>query len=150
MSIESSNFPIEWSPSPALCVALRSLGVLAALSLWLSALPLLAKLVVGSCAIVYGFWLARREARRDRFTLTLAADGETALLRFSDLSIALSKPAVRVRGPLAYVTGQRANGRAIRLLWWPDTLAPGARRALRLASGRRVSESDPSFATMSG
>ena len=52
-------------------------------------------------------------------------------------TLALSAVNVRWRGPLATLEGRDPAGKLRRLAWWPDTLPPPARRALRLATDRR-------------
>ena len=150
LSSESSSCLIEWRPSRLLCSALVCLGALASISLWLSALPLFAKTPLALFALGYGLWLARREARRRIFSLRLTTDGGGLVMIYADRSQPLSAPVVLVRGPLACVSGRDEDGRTRRLLWWPDTLPAQSRRALRLASGKRIGESGPALATMSG
>ena len=150
MSSESSSCLIDWRPSRWLRSALIGLGMLAAVSLWMSALPLLARAPLALLALAYGPWLAAREARRPACTLRLASDGVGLVMLLADRSLRLSAPTVLVRGPLACVSGTDEDGRRQRLLWWPDTLAAPSRRQLRLASGRQIGESGPALATMSG
>jgi toxin CptA len=40
---------------------------------------------------------------------------------------------VQWRGTLAFLQARDATGRVHRLAWWPDTLTPADRRAMRLA-----------------
>ncbi len=80
MSSESSNYLIDWRPSHALCAGLVCLGWLAALSLWLSALPLPAKAPLALLALGYGLALARRESNRLPFSVRIATDEAGALL----------------------------------------------------------------------
>ena len=150
MSSESSSYLIDWRPSRLLCSALVCLGVLAAISFWLSALPLPSKTPLALLALGHGLWLAWREAHRPIFSLCVAADGARLVMIFSDRSQHLSAPTVLVRGPLACVSGRGEDGRTRWLLWWPDTLPAPSRRALRLTSGKRMVDSGPALATMAG
>ncbi|MBP8080746.1 MAG: hypothetical protein KAY12_01195 [Arenimonas sp.] len=150
MSNESSNHLIDWRPSRLLCGALACLGGLAAMSLWMSALPLAAKVPLAALALGYGLDQARREARRPIICVSVTTDeaGQVAVRVRGRQP--LGSPSIQVRGPLARVAGFGDEGRQLRILWWPDTLPAGSRRALRLASGNRVAESGPALATMAG
>ena len=150
MSSESSNCRIEWRPSALLCRALFGLGVLAALSLSLSALPLGARLPLALLALGHGGWLAQREAQRRACYLQLDAEGTGLALVFADRVERLSQRQVHIRGPLARVSGVSGDGRRRHLLWWPDTLDAASRRSLGLAAGKSIEESGPALATMSG
>lgn len=150
MSSESSNFLIEWRPSRVLCGALVCLGCLSALSLWMSALPLLAKVPLAVLALGYGLRVARREGSRPPFSVRIATDEAGGVLVHVPGRPPLVAASVRVRGSLASVAGRGADGRFLRFLWWPDTLPAGSRRALRLVSGSRAAETGPALATMSG
>ncbi len=150
MSTESSSFPIDWSPSPLLCMLLCALGLLAALSIWLSNLPWGAKLVSIPCVLTHACGLARREWQRLPCTLHLSASDDTPLMKRAAESLALSGVIVRVRGGSAWLLARAENGRAVRLLWPPDRLGARERRALRLASGGGATSFDPTLATLSG
>lgn len=150
MSSESSSFLIDWRPSQVLRGALAGLGCLAALSLWLSALPLAAKVPLAALALGYGLLLARREGSRPPFSVRIATDEAGGVLVQAQGRPPLVSASVRVRGPLASVAGRGDDGRILRILWWPDTLSSGSRRALRLVSGNRIAETGPALATMSG
>ena len=150
LSCESSTFLIEWRPSWLLCGAIRCLGVAAAISLCLSALPFAARIPLALLAFGYGLGQARREALRPRFTLGVTTGPAGLLLVRDHERKLLASPLIRVRGPLASVSGRGEDGRIRRALWWPDTLPAGSRRALRLASGNRIVDAGPALATMSG
>ncbi|MBB6064809.1 hypothetical protein [Pseudoxanthomonas broegbernensis] len=99
-------------------------------------------LALAACA--HGLWQAWREARRaPRYlVLAVAAQGADTLdgrpLQACELAW---------RGPLAFVRAVDAQGRAQRLVWWPDTLPPALRRELRLAvRARAVSRGHRSMA----
>ena len=51
---------------------------------------------------------------------------------------AIHDVAVQWRGPLAFLSWRGTEGRVHRLSWWPDTLAVGPRRELRLAAMARL------------
>jgi hypothetical protein len=120
------------------------------MSLWLSALPLPARIPLALLALGYGLGRARLEARKPSFSIRITTD-ETGLLSVRPLGAQpLHCAMIRVRGPLASVSGRGDDGRIRQILWWPDTLPAGSRRALRLASGNRVVETGPALATMTG
>lgn len=151
LSKPSSTCRIDWQASRLLVSALILLGLLAAVSLWLSALPLPIKLPLAMLALGYSLFLARREAGRRNFFVELSSDGTTMLMVFADRSMQLSAPRVTVRGPLACVSGVGGDGRTRRLLWCPDNLPVQSHRALRLrVAGDRIATSGPALATMSG
>ena len=150
LSSESSNYLIDWRPSRLLCASIVCLGGLAALSTWMSALPLAARIPLALLAVGYGLDLARRERRRPGFCVRITTDeaGVTSVQAPGPRPLACVS--IRVRGPLACVAGRGDDGRTRRILWWPDTLPSSSRRALRLASGNRIAETGPALATMSG
>jgi toxin CptA len=150
LSSESSNCRIDWRPSALLCRALLGLGMLAALSLCLSALPLAVRLPLALIALGHGGWLARREALRPACWLQLDAEGSGLALVYADRVERLSQRQVHLRGPMARVSGVAGDGRRRHLLWWPDTLDAASRRRLRLAAGKSIEESGPALATMPG
>ena len=150
LSSESSICLIDWRPSRWLSVSLIGISLLAAISIWLCALPATVKPPTMLLAAGIGLWLARREARQPAFSIRLSMDESRLELIHGGRSRALAAPTVLVRGPLATVTGRDEAGRLLRIQWWPDTLPAGARRALRLASGTRPAKSGPALATMPG
>jgi toxin CptA len=115
------NFRIDWRPSRLLSAALALLGILAAVALAMSNLPLVAVLPSALLAGAYGVWLARREWRQPR----LAFDWRD-----------LREPRVVFRGRLVSLTAVDRDGVRRRLNWWPDTLSSESRRRLRLAVQR--------------
>lgn len=82
-------------------------------------------------AIGYGAFLAQREARKPPRQLVWPEAGPVTLDGDEINGIT-----VHWRGSLAFLCW-RMDGRIHRLSWWPDTLAAGARRELRLAVMRR-------------
>lgn len=133
-SSEFSTCRLDWRPSRLLAAALIALGVLAALSLWLSALPRALALAGVAVALGRGFQLARREWRQPTIAvLWRAADG-SAELNFAGRTQSLTGVQVDFRGPLARLSGRDEHGRIRRWQWWPDTLPPAVRRSLRVAA----------------
>ncbi len=118
-----------------LCIALLVLGGLAAVSLWLSALSQWISVPASLLALGYGVWLSRREFRREPFVLVWRGGDSEAVLNFAGRTQSWSAPQVQLRGPLASLSASDEQGRRRRVHWWPDTLPPAARRALRLAAG---------------
>ncbi|MEO7252533.1 MAG: hypothetical protein ABIW30_07995, partial [Arenimonas sp.] len=101
-------------------------------------------------ALAYGLWLARREARREKYCVHLNGAAKLLVLRQGDRSETLSKVRVLVRGSLARVSGMTVDGCRRDLLWWPDTLCASSRRSLRLASLAAIADSAPALATIEG
>ena len=133
-SSESSTCRLEWRPSRWLAASLIALGALAAVSLWLSALPWPMALIGSTAALMHGARLAQREWRRPPFRLQWQAGEDLAQLNFPHHTESLTGLQVDFRGPLARLGGRDADGRIRRWQWWPDTLPPAARRRLRLAA----------------
>lgn len=130
MSIASANCRIDWRPSRQICVALLVLGVMAAISAWLSDLPLAARLLLGAAALAQGAWLAHREWRRPACVLEF--EGEAVLVVGESGPRELRSPRLSLRGPLASLIGRDADGRRQVLNWCADTLPIASRRQLRL------------------
>jgi toxin CptA len=127
------------------------LGVLAAASLWLSAMTVSLVVPLALLAFAYSVWLSRREWQRPPFSLQWSDDEPgVATMELAGRSQTLSGIKVLVRGPLACVFGRGADGKIRRFMWYPDTLPPVARRTLRLAGGKQFAESAPALATMTG
>jgi len=145
----SSALPIcrvDWRPSRAIAVAIGLLGMLALLSLWLSALPMP---VISGLAILVVFYSSvsiRHELRREPFTLTWAGGDEPAVLNFDGRTQSLSGPRLSIRGPLAGMRGKDDAGRSLLYVWWPDTLSSAARRQLRLVEQTRKELQTPTSA----
>ncbi len=130
---------IDWRPSRWLCVALVALGLMAALSLLASQLPLLAKVPAALLAAAQGFRLARHQAGRPPLSLDWLGGDEPAWVTGPSGVQRLDRVRVSLRGPLATIAYTDASGRVQTLAFWPDTLAASGRRQLRIAvslSGR--------------
>lgn len=123
---------VPWRPSRWLAAALVLLGAAGALALGLSALPRLAVWMAAPASLLAGLLLARREWRRPPCALAIDAGGALSLRHGGrdEPAILLSSA---LRGPLVVVRLRTAEGRRVAFTWWPDTLPPAARRALRLA-----------------
>lgn len=147
-SSASSGCRIDWRPSRWLALALIALGAMAAASVWLSALPGSVRLPAATLALLQGLRLAVRERIRPPWTLAWDGGDAPAYLVGRQGRVALSQVRVSFRGPMATVTGTDGRGRRRRLVWWPDTLAAGARRQLRLAAAvsRRSDKPPPQLA----
>ena len=131
MSTGSSSCRIDWRPSRLLCASLAALGLLAALSVALSDLPVAARTVLAAGASGYGWWLARREWRRPACELEFDADGKL-LMRSAARELPLSAPRLSLRGVVASLAWRDENGQRQSLAWCADTLPAEARRKLRL------------------
>src|SRR5436190_12731610 len=81
LSTGSSSCRIDWRPSRLLCASLAALGLLAALSVALSDLPIAGKSALSALALVYGLWLARREWRRPACALEIDVAGQLLMHR---------------------------------------------------------------------
>lgn len=133
-STSSSTCRIDWRPSRWLAAALVVLGVMAALSLWLSALSPAAKWAGMPLALAWSVLLAVRHRALPPLALDWLGGDEPAYLTGPTGICRLDAVTVRLRGPLATLAGIDAQGRLHRLGWWPDTLAADDRRQLRLAA----------------
>ena len=125
---------IDWRPSRWLAGGLVALGLMASLSLWLCALPgtVAAPAAIGAAA--YGLALAYWHLRSPPVAVDWLGGEDPAYLTQADRVLRLQQVHVRLRGPLAQLSGRDASGRTHRLAWWPDTLAVSDRRQLRLAA----------------
>ena len=141
-SSASAICQLEWRPSPMLGWALRVLGGLAAVAVLNCELPSLAAWFVALAALAYGAWLGHRHGRQPVRRLWWIAG------RAPEIDgVALREAQVHWRGPLAFLRGRDADGRPLRLAWWPDTLPRAARRELRLvAQVAPVTPSTPAMA----
>lgn len=133
-SSSSSICHIDWLPSRWLACTLVVLGLMAALSLWLSALPLAAKLVAMPAALAEGLRLARRHLASPPLAVDWLGGGDPAYLTGAAGVTRLDAVSARLRGPLGSLSGTDAQGNVRRLGWWPDTLDAAGRRQLRLAA----------------
>ena len=109
-----------------MALARAGLGLLAALSVWLCALPRWPALAAIAVVLAFTAWGLRRDATRPAVWLRIADDGGWR---------------VRVRGE---------DGRTSDWAWWPDTLAAAGLRRLRLASRGPGAHSAAALATMPG
>ena len=131
-SSASSTCRIDWRPSRWLARGLCLLGLLAGLSLLLSALPVSLRWPLAALAVAEGWRLARREQRRA--SITLSVSGATLrIMNGNEEGAALRAPRLREQGPLTLLCATLPGGRLLRLAWWPDTLNAAGRRQLRLA-----------------
>ena len=84
---------------------------------------------LSAASVLYGAWLARREARRIPRMLVWPVDGAPYLDDVELRDVRLQK-----RGPLAFLQWRNDEGRIERLSWWGDTLSAHERRELTLAA----------------
>jgi toxin CptA len=104
-----------------------------------SALPAAAQWPLGLLAAAGAAGQGWRYVRQPSIALVVPA-GETPVL-VDDHPVEV--PALHDRGPLLQLSW-RQNGRRKACLFWPDTLPPAQRRALRLAmQARPISRSRP-------
>jgi toxin CptA len=113
------------------------MGALAAASFALSAVPASIGWAAGTICLVAGLHGAWRELREPVRQLVWRHDAPAPVLHGPAGEETWGRAEVRWRGPLATLGGHDGTGTLRRLSWWPDTLPPEARRALRLASARR-------------
>jgi toxin CptA len=130
----SSTCRIEWRPSRLRQAALLVVAGLAVAALQWSGLPRPAALAGAFAVVAYAGTSLRRDARRPHGVL--AWRGETCEWHGPGGIERLATVNLRWRGPLATLSARDEAGKLRRLSWWPDTLPPPARRALRLAAGR--------------
>ncbi len=130
---------IDWRPSRWLSLALVALGLLAALAVCLSALPVWLKLPGALAVLAFGAWLARREARRPGIEFVWpGGDAPATLLRSNGTEETVAVHGIACRGGIVAVILRDADRRRRRLVWWPDTLDAKGRRTLRLAAALRT------------
>ena len=132
MSSESSSCRIDWRPSRLLCAAFAGLGVMAAISLALSALPWPASFPLAALALGRGLQLARHEWRKPACQLEFPLEGGSPVIHGGGRSEVLSQAQLSLRGLLATLAWRDERGRAHALHWSADTLPRPARRRLRL------------------
>jgi len=109
-------------------LALVVLGMLAALGVMASGMPMSFAIPLALLAAGEGIRLARREGRRPERELVIAGDGRATLN-----GAGIDEVRVHWRGPWAFAQFRDAGGRRMRLAWWPERLAARDRRELRLA-----------------
>ena len=131
--------------------ARAGLAGLAALSLWLSALPPLAALFLILVLLPFTAWRLRRALAMPAVGLRIANDGGwVVLLENLRRPVLLRACRVQVRGALATVRARGARGERLAWTWWPDTLDAAGLRKLRLASRGRNAQTAAALATMPG
>lgn len=142
-STASPVYRIDWRPSPALSAVLPMLGLLAVLALQLTALPGPLAWLGGMVALLGSLRLSRQHRRQPACRIVWAGRGKPALVE-SQMIAATENPqridaiSVHLRGPIAVLAGLDERGRQRRWVWYPDTLCPATRRALRLAASAPV------------
>ena len=142
-SSSSSICRIDWRPSRWLVCALLALGMMAALSLCLSALPPAARMAGLFVALAEGIRLAHRHRAQPPLAIDWLGGDEPAYLTGPTGVCRLDGVQARLRGPLASLRGIDAQGRIQRLGWWPDTLDAAGRRQLRLAASVSQRSANP-------
>ena len=128
---------LAWRPSVLLQGALASIGLCACIALWLSELPSIATVCAIPLVIAATGHRIAVERRAPVRELVIDAAGAAHLD-----GVILDTPQLEWRGPLA-ILRWRDGRRVRRLLWWPDTLPPPARRELRLAASALVTRPTP-------
>lgn len=118
---------------------LRALGLLAAFAAIASELPWMVAVPLACAAILYGEWLARRERRREVAEIVIAPNEAVPTIDGSPME----DLQVQWRGPVAFLRWRDEQGRSRYLQGWPDNLAPGERRELRLAMAARAPAHSP-------
>jgi len=118
---------------------LRVLGVLAAIALVASELPLMIAAPVACASVLYGDWLARCESRRKVAEVVIPAHEALPSIDGSPMD----DLQVQWRGPLVFLRWHDERGRRRYLQGWPDNLAPDERRELRLAMTARAPAHSP-------
>jgi toxin CptA len=118
---------------------LRVLGLLAAIAVVASELPLMIAMPLASGAVLYGEWLARRESKRAVAEIIIPPNEAVPTID----GLPMEDLRVQWRGPLAFLRWRDGQGRRRYLQGWPDNLAPGERRELRLAMAARAPAHSP-------
>ena len=117
---------IAWRPSCWETGGVLVLGLSGAVAMLVSDLPRPWAGALALVAVIAGSvkaWWAHRGVPR---VLMLGPDARLD-------SVPLVACRVQWRGTLAFLQARDATGRVHRLAWWPDTLTPADRRAMRLA-----------------
>jgi toxin CptA len=127
LSIASSSCRIDWRPSPLLCLALFTLGLLAGASVLMSDLPMAWALPLALLAVAQGTRLAWAEWRRPPCAIEVDGAGLASIQ-----GSPLASTRLRLRGSLASLAWRDASGRRGALAWCADTLPAPARRQLLL------------------
>ncbi|WP_146909621.1 hypothetical protein [Arenimonas daejeonensis] len=131
-STASSTCRIDWRPSRWLLAGLLALGLLAAVSLLMSALPGAPAVLSSLAAIAWSACLAWREGRRSPIVLVLAGQEASVQWNPDTPPEPLLDTHWHLRGPLAVLRARDLRGCRLTFSWWPDTLPPATRRQLRL------------------
>jgi toxin CptA len=131
-STASSTCRIDWRPSRWLLSGLVVLGMLAAVSVLMSALPQGPALLSALAAITWAGRLVWREARRPPTVLWMAGQGASVQWHPDVPPEPLRALHWHLRGPLAVLKARDHHGRRHCFSWWPDTLPAATRRQLRL------------------
>ncbi len=122
---------------------------MAALSLWLSAMPRFAAVALALLALAFSAWRIHRDRQAAPASLRIADDGSwVVLLRPQARPVLLVTADIGVREPLAWVRAGEPGGRTLGWLWLADGSDPEGMRKLRLACAGRKAKSAPSLATM--
>lgn len=109
---------------------LGSLALLAPFAVVHSAMPAAIAWPLAASALAWGLWALLCEACKSARRFELGAGGNATLD-----GRPLAAATFQWRGPLLFLHWRMANGQGGRLSWWPDTLAPGKRRELRMTAG---------------
>lgn len=123
---EARGARIHWRPSRLLRGALALLTLAACASILLCELPTPWAWPAMAVVAAAGARAIHAESRRRPRELVIDASGRVWLDGEH-----LQGPALHWRGPILRLDWEAA-GRRRSLLWWPDTLPPAQRRALRL------------------
>jgi len=126
---------IDWRPSRLLAAAQLMAGLLAALALPATALPLPLAVAASVTALVAATVLALHGLARPGRCVRVRIDGDGSRVWLDGRPV--SGHAVHLRAGLA-VLALRLPGRRLRLGWYPDTLSAGARRTFRLLKRGRA------------
>ncbi|RMH94884.1 hypothetical protein EBB59_00900 [Lysobacter pythonis] len=125
----SATCRLEWRPSRVIAGWWLALAVLAPLSSIASGLPRPAAwaLAMVACLLALRGWRAFRSQPRRQLVVRVEGPLSVDGANFHDWRL-------QWRGPLAFIQWRDGAGRLAALSFWPDTLPPGTRRELRLAS----------------
>ena len=146
----SASCRLEWRPSRWPLAALLLLALAAPAAVMASAVPETPRRPLAGLVGLWALVLARRERQARPCTLEWGGRGRPARLHpapatAGEASAAIVLRAVQVefRGPLVRLLARDDAGHTRRLLWWPDTLPPEARRRLVLAARAGIPSDNP-------
>lgn len=147
-STPSAGCRIDWLPSRVQVAALVVLSLLAGGAVIASALPARPRPVLAGLAVLHGLLLARRTAAAPPCRIAWSDDGRTMRRIDAEGIRPLRNVVVDARWPLVRLQADGADGRRVRLVWWPDTLTGDDRRRLArfVRSGTDTDNSLPSMA----